>query len=172
MFDKEAEAIPGKVNEKSIKMYLRERRMIDQANPMSLENHDGPTLILVKTADFTTTGSGTKATSTRQSSYDSHDDDDRHIVGGAIAGIIIGVIVVIVALITCCCYACGCKKGGRGAKPKIDGAEHARIIAQGTELMQQRGTARNDSSLQPLAPERVEETRAQSLEEPPPKYTP
>jgi hypothetical protein len=170
MFDEEAEAIPGKVNEKSMKMYFRERRMNDQSDPKNLENHDGPTLILVKTAAFTTIS--VTVTSTRKPKYDSDDDDDdRHLVGGAVAGIIVSVIVVVIIFFTCCCYACGCTKGRRSAKPTIDKAEHTRIIAQGTELMQQRGGAQDESSRQRHAPGREEEARAETPE-PPPKYTP
>jgi hypothetical protein len=141
-----------------------------QASSTSQTAYDGPTLTLVKTADFTTASA--RATATRRPS--SNDNHDNRLVGGAVAGIILAVIVAIVALCATCCYYCGCGgKGSRKARANVNKEEHARMMAQATELMQQ-GGARNQmgADTQLFAPARAEEGRAETFEEPPPKYTP
>jgi hypothetical protein len=169
-FESTAERIPDTFNEKSIKMYMRERLQDAKPGSASQTAYDGPTLTLVKTADFTTASA--RATSTRRPS--SNDNDDDRLVRGAVAGIVVGVIVAIVALCASCCYCCGCcGKGSRKARANVNKEEHARIMAQATELMQQ-GGARNQTGAdtQLSAPTRAEEGRAETFEEPPPKYTP
>jgi hypothetical protein len=188
MFDSEARAIPGTRNEKSMKMYMRERVFNDDVDPWNLEVHEGPTVILVKTAAFTTTTRSARATATRRPySYDSDDDDDDddgpRLSGGAIAGIVIGAIVGLVFIISCCC--CGCCGKKKDPKPKIDPEQQARIVAQGVELMEQGKVVQ--PHVQNVTPtvevgmratdvdiERMEQARAPaySAEAPPPKYTP
>jgi hypothetical protein len=177
-FETTAERIPENVNEKRIKLYMRERLQDAKASSTSQRAYDGPTLTLVKTADFTTTTART--TSTRGSGYygsgysSPNYNDDHHLPNGAVAGIILAAIVAIIALFTTCCYCCGCGgKGTRKAKANVNKDEHARMMAQATELMQQ-GGPRTETGVhtQLLAPASAEEGRAGEFVKPPPKYAP
>lgn len=191
MFERKALPISGTQNEKSMKLYMRERRINDQSDPLNLKVHDGPTLTLVKTADFTsrTSARATSSGTSYRTSLNDNDHSDR-LAQGAIAGIIIGALLGFVILILFCCYGCCSGKGRRAAKPKISHEEHARIIAQGTELMAQRGTM-GEGQKEPGAHTRLltsgtegarwsgerdaaraEEARAGDFGAPPPKYTP
>jgi hypothetical protein len=186
MFDSEARTIPGTRNEKSMKMYMRERVFNDDVDPWNLEVHEGPMVILVKTAEFTTTTRSVRATATRRPySYGSDDDDDDgpQLSRGAIAGIVIGAIVGLIFIISCCC--CGCCGKKKQTKPKIDPEQQARIVAQGVELMEQGkvvqphvqsvtpavvvGTRATDVNIERMAEARAP---AYAAEAPPPKYTP
>lgn len=140
-------------------MYMRER--IVTGTVSDLPHHAGPTMILVKTAAFTTTRYA-RPTSTARSGYDSDDDDDDgpNLSAGAIAGIVIGSIVGFLLLLVCCCKGCcgSCaRKTARPARPIMTSAERKNIMERATELMQQGGgkesveRRRYSSLLDPLA---------------------
>ncbi|KAF2824969.1 hypothetical protein CC86DRAFT_447004 [Ophiobolus disseminans] len=172
MFDRKALPIPDTRTEKSMKMYMRERRYgSDVLDKTNLAVHEGPTIILVKTADFTSsTRSLTRATATSRpysgSSRSSDYDDKPHFSSGALAGVIIGSIIGFVAVMVCCCRGC-CGKKRRAAKPELSAEEQMRIAAQGLELMEQRKA---------VGVREAEEGRGGGgvvhEEGPPPKYTP
>lgn len=133
--------LSGKKNEKTLTAYMRSRKI----GKAELGTDQGPTIVLVKTAEFSRTASTATGTS---KPYSGSDDDDRDaltgLTSGGMAGIIVGVLVAIVALITaCCCFGCcaccGVKKGARRQKFRVDREEQERRVALGTELMKQRG---------------------------------
>lgn len=142
MYDYKANEIPGVQNEKTIKMYLQERRYNDETDPMNLKTYDGPTLILVKTAEWPTmTSASSRATATGKTNYssDDNDDDDKpKIHPGAIVGIVLGSLVAAVAIFFLCCRNCCCC-AKRTPRPKVDKQKQAHLIEQGMELMEQRG---------------------------------
>jgi hypothetical protein len=185
MYNSQASKIPGTADEKSLKMYMRERVFNDDVDPLNLKVHEGPTVVLVKTAHWTTTTRSAWTTATqRPSRFDSDSDSDPRLSGGKIAGIVVGVIGALFFLITCCCYNCCCGTK-REPKPKINPEEQARIVAQGVELMEQ--GKRVQPQVQSVTPtlnvgnratdveiERMRDARAPeyTAEPPPPRYTP
>lgn len=141
MYEQHALAIPGApTTERALKMYMRTKQ-----EGKDVINHEGPTLVLVKTAEYPSpssrpTGSG---------SYNNDDDKDAltGLTSGQMAGIIVGIIVAIIAGITlCCCYGCcaccGVKpRAARAARrSRMDEEEQAKVVAQGMELMEQKGS--------------------------------
>lgn len=77
MYTSQAEPIPDVVGEKRMQMYYLERRTDDQFPLLNYETHYGPELVLVKTAEFTTTASASAtATATGRAGHDSDDDSD------------------------------------------------------------------------------------------------
>ncbi|KAF2030644.1 hypothetical protein EK21DRAFT_88764 [Setomelanomma holmii] len=190
MFTSKALPIPGTMNEKSMKMYMRERRFTKEegVDPYNLEVHEGPAVILVKTAEFTSTIQSARATATARPNYSSSsDDNDRpKLAGGAVAGIVIGALVALFLLI-CCCSCCGCcgakKKNGR-TETSLTAEEQARIVSQGTELLEQGKVVHPHGQSIPrpvvvhgrvmgVDDARGEEGRVPGYaEEAPPKYTP
>ncbi|KAF1842919.1 uncharacterized protein K460DRAFT_356714 [Cucurbitaria berberidis CBS 394.84] len=187
--------ISGVQNEKTIQMSIRERHFDNKKDPFNLKKHDGPTLILVKTAETlasrTSTSDISWATATRRPRYKTSNEPT--LSPGGIVGILIGVVFGIVALIWCfrsfCCAA--------RERASIDRKEQARIVGQGSELMFQGGVAarRGIGQCQVVSPRnglldsrsgpedfpRVEEARIWQRrgdiertceEDPPPKYTP
>jgi hypothetical protein len=163
-------------------MYTRELEM------SNVENHRGPTIVLVKTREF----SSPYPSSTPGSSSSDNDDDKDPLTGltdGGMAGIIIAIIVAIIAIVVacCCCGCCACcgfeKRGRRRARLVLDVQEQGRIISHGTELMEQRKPGGAPVLTTPIENERVGEGsssrdeigRAEEPREsldPPPKYTP
>lgn len=130
-------------NERSLKLYMRSRE-----EGKEVVNHEGPTVVLVRTAEWTSESS--RPTGTRTPSSYKDDDDDRDplsgLTSGGMAGVIIGIVVGVVALITlcCCCGCCGCcggktKAARRQERVKMDEEEQAQIVARGMELMEQKG---------------------------------
>lgn len=150
MFDSVAKPISGEAYVKSIKMTFLERRMDDKDDPFNLQEYDGPTIVLVKTAEWPTRTSARVGPATPTSSRwgdgedsdDEDDDDDGRpkLRAGSIAGIVIGAIVAAVLMFMCCwrggCCGCAGKKGERGA---VDKERQRYIIEQGNELMMQKG---------------------------------
>ncbi|KAH8707602.1 hypothetical protein GQ44DRAFT_471312 [Phaeosphaeriaceae sp. PMI808] len=134
IFERKARPILGNPNEKSMKMFMEERRVGSD----SLKVHDGPTLILVKTADFTTTSARPAYTIRPGSGSEGPSHDGPHVRSGVI--------------IVCC------GRKGRVSGRKIDKDEQARMIKEGTELMEQGGVR--------------QETRFGTTAIAPPKYTP
>ncbi|KAJ4362026.1 hypothetical protein N0V83_010967 [Neocucurbitaria cava] len=142
LYDYKATEIPGVQNEKTIEMYFEERRLNDELDPMNLKTYHGPTLILVKTAEWPTmTSASSRATATAKSPYSSDDDDDDgkpKLHPGAIVGIVLGSIVAAVAIFFLCCRNCCCG-AKRTPRPKVDKQKQAHLIDQGRELMEKRG---------------------------------
>ncbi|KAH7082139.1 hypothetical protein FB567DRAFT_99349 [Paraphoma chrysanthemicola] len=182
LFDGHADSIPGQpINERRLKIYMREGVPNDDVPPWNLTRHEGPTITLVQTAQWTRTSSAWP-TATRRPSRSGSDSGSR-LSGGQIAGIVIASIGALIFLVTCTCYNCCC--GVRGPpKQNIDPEEQARVVAQGVELMEQ--GKRVQPQVQHATPtldvgnratdleiERIREERAPAYtEEPPPKYTP
>jgi hypothetical protein len=175
MYSRSALSIPGKPNERSLKLYMRERRVGDDVpedEVLNLAVHEGPTVILVKTAEFSTTVRSARATATSRSSYrggyDSDDDDDDRprLSSGAIVGVVFGSIIGFALLLFCCCKGCCGANKGKPARPTMAKEEKDRIVREGLELMEQRKAPAVDVQ-DGMA--RAEEGRG---DVPPPKYTP
>lgn len=154
MYDYRATSI-GKVNERALKFSMQERMFKEGVAPMNLKTYDGPTIVLVKTAAFTTsTRSASRATSTsRPSSSSKSSDVARHgLPAGAVAGVAIGGMVALVMIlfwIRVCCGCCGWWPAAGGVKPAkrtIDEQERKRIVDQGMELMEGGGGGREGKS--------------------------
>jgi hypothetical protein len=64
MYDNKALAIPGSEREKSMKMYLLERRTDDKVDPYNIKTYEGPEIVLVKTAEWSSSARAS-ATATR-----------------------------------------------------------------------------------------------------------
>jgi hypothetical protein len=175
--------VPGEQNARSVDVYMQSR----STKTGGLQNWRGPMLILIKTADFTSTLNNYTTNS-------SSDDDDMdaltNLNSGQMAGIVIAILAAIIGLVAlcCCCGCCGCcaaKK--RRARPNIDSEEQGRVIVHGTELMEQRPKLGNATVFtRPLVNEervgegnvghneirRLEKARKRDCIDPPPKYTP
>jgi hypothetical protein len=175
--------VSGEQNARSVSVYIQTR----SKKTGSLQNHRGPMLILVKTAEFPSTLNNR---TTNSSSDDDVKDLPTSLAAGQLAGIIIAIFAVIVGLVTwcCCCECCRCgaaKK--RRARPNVYNEEQGRVSVCGTELTEQRpklgqatvvahslgieeraggGSAGQNETRRP------EETRAKDSVDPPPKYTP
>lgn len=177
-------------------MYMRSRQ-----DGGEVVNHEGPTVVLVKTADLSSSAPRASFTGKAPSGGGSNDDDDdvdalSGLTSGGMAGVIIGILVGVIALITvCCCYGCCacCGVKPRAARKKMDREEQVRIVAQGTELMEQRGVKTGEEmragTLDPgrtavqegtggdgarasVEIRRVEEDTVRDYVDPPPKYAP
>jgi hypothetical protein len=179
-------SVPGEQNARLLDIFMHSREISSK----EVRNHRGPTLILVKTAAF---DDGYKPPQYKYPSGNDDDDKDplTNMSSGQMAGTIIAILVVIIGfIIACCCCGCcggcgGCAKK-RPARPTIDGGERARVIVQGTELMEQRKSGKAPALPQPLGNEervgegsagqdeitRTNEARARDFIDPPPKYTP
>jgi hypothetical protein len=127
-------------NERTLPIYLRTKKKGSKEGES--ESHQGPTVVLVKTREFPS------ATATSRPKKGDNDDDDKDaltgLTSGGMAGIIIGVLIAIVALVTfCCCYGCcaccGVKKGAAARRFRRNREEEERVVAMGTELMEQKG---------------------------------
>ncbi|KAH4292909.1 hypothetical protein HBH64_179200 [Parastagonospora nodorum] len=169
--------IPGVRNEKTLAVVMRAKA----PGVSEAEVYAGPTVVLVKTAEFPS------ATATSRPKSDDDDDEDAltGLTGGEMAGIIVGVIVGIIALVTvCCCYGCcGCCGGRKRAGRVMGSEERERVVKEGVELMEQGGARGMRVEAPVLAGpgrdeiERVEAERARVDEEvvrdyidPPPAY--
>jgi hypothetical protein len=131
--------VEGKKDEKYLAWYMRSRPEAD-LDPANVERHAGPTIILVKTAAFTSTATST-ATASSKPNYDDDDDVDSltGLTSGGMAGIIVGVLVGIVVLITACCWGgCCCCGPKQKRRPgfTIGKEERERRVRLGTELME------------------------------------
>jgi hypothetical protein len=177
--------IPGQ-DAHSVDMYMYSRQVASK----EVLNYRGPTLVLVKTAEFPSPYNNAGGST-------SSDDDDKDpltgLTTGGMAGIVVAVLVAIVAIIvaSCCCGCCACcgvkgyRKRGARPRPVMDAEEQARVIVHGTELMEQRKPRSAPVLATPIANgmvsegsasrdeiRRVEEDGARDLVDPPPKYTP
>jgi hypothetical protein len=108
-------SIPGVVGERRLPMYFLERRIDNPGlDTFNLEVHDGPEIVLVKTAEFTTTtwNPRTSATATATGSPSSGDFDDGkpRLSSMAAAGIVVGILVTVTIAVCFCCCACRRKK--------------------------------------------------------------
>jgi hypothetical protein len=171
-------------NTKSVDIFMYTR----EVGMNNAENHRGPTIVLVKTRQF----SFPYPSSIPRSSSSDNDDNKDSLTGltdGSMTGIIIAAVFAIIAIgIACCCCgccaSCGFKEGGRRrARPVVDAEEMGRIIVHGTELMEQRKSGGAPVLTTPIGIERVGEGSSSRdeigrVEEPrdslasPPKYTP
>ncbi|KAH7392042.1 hypothetical protein DE146DRAFT_128959 [Phaeosphaeria sp. MPI-PUGE-AT-0046c] len=196
MWEQSALAIPGAPdNERSLKMYMRSR-----VGGGEVVNHEGPTVVLVMTADFTSAIS--RPTGISRPSNHSEDDDVDALSGmtsSQMAGVIIGVLIAVGGIVIACCCSgccacCGVKsRAKRPVRTKMDEEEQARIVAQGMELMEQKGGSggTNLTTLDPGRREisdeigiarttrgdgdeirRVDLDAGRDMADPPPKYTP
>lgn len=117
MYTNKAVSIPGSRNEKSLRMYLLERRTDPSFPVLNYEVHDGPEVILVKTAEFpsTTSASARASATSRYNNNDNDDDDDDDDDGWKrkrTAVIVIPTVIVSAFLIWFCfARSCCCKKG-------------------------------------------------------------
>ncbi|KAF2267800.1 hypothetical protein CC78DRAFT_613895 [Lojkania enalia] len=106
MYTDKAISIPGRPYEKTMKIYLLERRFNDFLDPYNLEIHEGPELTLVKTAEFpSTTQSSSFASPTSTYRHD-HDEDSHGLARGNAVGIAIGVVAGTILLGTLYYYCC------------------------------------------------------------------
>lgn len=144
MFDYRAIPLPNLPNQRAMKMSILERRFNDDLDPYNLASHAGPTVILVKTAEWPSrTSSYNRPTATNRSSNDDDDDDDDdddRKMKGIIAGTVVGVIAAIVLAFFCCCRRYCAQR--RGKRAKVDKEAQAGIIGQGKDVMAQRGGLR------------------------------
>jgi hypothetical protein len=170
IYDNYAKKIDGKENERSLKLWMREKKDASA----KVDTFDGPTIILVKTAAFTTITAGRPSGTRSAKSGHDHDDEDAKFKG-VIAGIVMGVLVGITLLVTCCAWGCGCCCFGK--RKGNDRDMQSKIVEQGAELMGQRsgGAGRVGSGSEQMAHEGLTrgQGRRESLsEDPPPKYVP
>ncbi|KAL5115399.1 hypothetical protein ACEQ8H_006699 [Pleosporales sp. CAS-2024a] len=150
--------IPNTDDERWLPIFMRAKKNGSAQGDVHV--YPGPTIILVKLGDFATSSAGPKSTAT--SAYSNHDDKDAltGLTSGAMAGIIVAILVVIIALVTlCCCLGCcaccGVKK--RAVRSKRTRHEQARVIAQGTELVEQGSAAPKTEAPRVSAPRLVDE---------------
>ncbi|KAH9873113.1 hypothetical protein J1614_005510 [Plenodomus biglobosus] len=139
MFDYRATPLPNLPNQRAMKMSILERRFNDDLDLYNLASHAGPTIILVKTAEWPSrTSSYNRPTATNRSSNDDDDDnDDDRKMKGIIAGTVVGIVAAIMLALFCCCRRCCCAQ--RGKRVKEDKEVQAGIIGQGKDVMAQRG---------------------------------
>jgi hypothetical protein len=178
MFNSRATYIPGAPStEKSLKMYMRERRFgNDVADKSNWQDHEGPTIIMVRTSTSTTTSRYAYATSTghsSSSSYKYNDDGGGKVAlsPGAIAGIVVGVVLALILLIVCCCRQI---KETSSAEQRrihaiIDAGEQKRMNQQAMELMQQGNVQREVDGTAGVG---VDGETLPVYTEAPPKYMP
>lgn len=197
-WDKQGVVVPDKDNERAVQMYMRSR----VSGSSDVKNHEGPTIILVKTADFSPSPSPTS-----KPSYNDSDDDDidalTGLSSGGMAGVIIGILAGVIALVTaCCCFGCcaccgvqkrvGRRRGGVVTEEDmgVGKEERRRMVARGVELMEQGGAKGGETqvgtTLDPgtgrvggIVGSRRNEImrvddggRGHDVEDAPPKYTP
>jgi hypothetical protein len=135
--------VDGKKDEKYLAWYMRSRLESD-FDPANVERHAGPTVILVKTAAFTSTATSTSTASSKPNKGDDDDDDIDSLTGltsGGMAGIIVGILVAIVGLVTACCWmGCCCCGPKQKRRPKFTMSKEEQLerVRLGTELMEQR----------------------------------
>lgn len=190
VFDNIAMQIAGEQYEKELKVSILERHMDDTSDLHNLEIHDGPTLILVKTAEWptaTSTSSGATATGSYVDDGSDSDDDEpklRAIKGGVLAGIVLGVIAIVLLSVYCCCWKAGCCGCRTKRAERMSPEERANVVELGNELMEQKPvvvTERVETSedrRETNDPARLEEARIVptkpelAADELPPRYTP
>jgi hypothetical protein len=175
--------VPGEQNARSVDVYMQSR----STKTGNMQNWRGPVLILVKTAEFTSTLNNY---TTNSSSDDDDKDSLTNLTSGQMTGIIIAILAAVIGFVTlcCCCGCCGCcANNKRRARPTIDSEEQARVIVYGTELLEQRPKLGDPPTrAQSLGDEehveggcdgqnesrRLEMARERDSIDPPPKYTP
>jgi hypothetical protein len=178
MFNSRARYIPdAPSSERSLKMFMRERRVGDGVvEKWNQQDHEGPTIILVRTPT-TTTSRYSYATSTGRSgsSYNSNDDGDgkKQLSPGAIAGIVMGIAMAGVLLLVCCFRQV---KETSSAEQRrihaiIDAEEQKRMNQQAMELIQQQSVQREVDGVNGVRMDVGGETLPVYTEAPP-KYMP
>lgn len=179
MYDYRATWTPGTPNERGLKISFLERRFNDVEDPLNLEQHDGPVVILVKTAAWpsrTSAGSGpTGSAGAVDHSHDFENDDDAK-VKGIIAGVVVGVVAVIVLMGFFCCRQCCCP-GRRERKVKVRRVDIGKIVHTHLNGVSEGAVGRRQSGdeisrVEENRGERDEEIEREAHDDPPPKYTP
>lgn len=146
MYEQFGVEIPGAPSiERSMKFYMRST----PKGTADTVTHEGPSVVLVNDLSWDSFTPVPTPTPTSKPTYYNDDDTDplSGLTSGGMAGVIIGILVAIVIIIalSCwcgCCACCGVKKrAGRAGRARMDEEGQAKIVAQGTELMQQKGTS-------------------------------
>lgn len=141
-----ADAIPGVANERLMKVVMEAR---NPKNKTDLIQVAGPTVTLVKTAEFPTPTPYSRASTTRSYAYPtgktctttcSTNHGPPSLSNGQISGIVIGAIIVLVLILVWCgCCCCSSAMKQKKEKPTITDAEQAQMIVAGGDLMAQNG---------------------------------
>lgn len=164
MFDYRATWTPSTPNERGLTITFLERRFNDVDDPLNLQQHEGPTVILVKTAAWpsrTSAGSSPTGTGNADHSHDFENNDDAK-MKGIIAGVVVGVVAAIVLMVFFCCRQCCCP-GRRERRVKVD--KEARLHPHLIVVTEGRGGG-EDNCIVP------DDEIGQLDHDPPPKYTP
>jgi len=178
MFNIRASYIPeAPSNERSLKLYMRERRFGDDViDKLNSQDHEGPTIILVKTST-TTTSRWSYATSTGRSSVytSSRNDNDSEkapLSPGAIAGIAVGIGLACILFMIVCCRQI--RETSSAEQRRIDAIisteEQKRINREAMELMQQQNVQREVDGVDGMGVATGD--RPPAYTEQPPQYTP
>lgn len=146
-------------------MSFKERRFNDVDPPLNLKAHDGPTLILVKTAEWPSKTSATFGATRTASQWatqkaDARERDSKH--KGMIAGIVLGVLVFVTMLLSLCCWKCGCCKWRDGRGKKISKERQEMMVEEGLELMAKQGAGKTgvtSAEVALMGPRGSEETK-------------
>lgn len=125
-------------------MTILERRMDDKVDQFNLKVHDGPTIVLVKTADWPITTSRTSSwpiatfTPPNDDRQQKEDAQFRGVKAGVLVAIPLIVAVVVILSVYCCCWKNGCcgRQPDRG--PKMTRQEQVELLEEGNILMQQK----------------------------------
>jgi hypothetical protein len=152
--------VPGEQNARSVDVYMQSR----STKTGGLQNWRGPMLILIKTADFTSTLNNYTTNS-------SSDDDDMdaltNLNSGQMAGIVIAILAAIIGLVAlcCCCGCCGCCTELMEQRPKLGNATVFTRPLVNEERVGEGNVGHNEIR-------RLEKARKRDCIDPPPKYTP
>jgi hypothetical protein len=131
MYTSVAELIPNVTGEKTMQMYYLERRTDPEFPLLNYETHYGPEVVLVKTAEFTTTRTSATATATSRSSYnsDSNDDSPSRLSRGKIAIIASCVVVGVLGLLLWCCIR-RCASKRKRSKDEVEMAQPLQTVGR------------------------------------------
>ncbi|KAF2854048.1 hypothetical protein T440DRAFT_465069 [Plenodomus tracheiphilus IPT5] len=147
MFDYRATSLPNLAHERSMKMSILERRFNDVDEPFNLAVHEGPTVVLVQTAEWPSrtsasasvgpTGTGSSSSTGREDGSDDDGGGGRDKKKDKIMGIVVSVVGVIV-LVSFWFFG-ECWLNMRMEKRIRDGEAGVGVIGQGEDLMAQNG---------------------------------
>lgn len=127
MYNHYGTTIPGKQHEKIIKIYFIERRFDDEyrtRDPYNYKIHTAQEIVLVKTAEFTSTIASARATSTRKPKSGSDNDGPKY-SGGRIAAIVVPTLILFFAIVIFCVWKASCYRAQRKSARTYVSAEAA-----------------------------------------------